>query len=94
MYEIVYSKQAEKDLERLRRNEPGAHKKAVALLLELMTHPKTGTGHPEQLKGHVADNGVAPSPRNTGSSIKSMITRCMLTSSHHTDTTTTSNQLC
>ena len=51
MYEIVYSKQAEKDLERLRRNEPGAHKKAVALLLELMTHPKTGTGHPEQLKG-------------------------------------------
>ena len=41
MYELVYS----------RRSEPAAYKKAVKLLNELMHHPQTGTGHPEQLKG-------------------------------------------
>ena len=51
MYRIVYSEKSQKDLARLRRNEPAAHKKAVKLLKELMEHPKTGTGHPEQLKG-------------------------------------------
>ena len=51
MYELVYSTKAEEDLAKLRRNEPAAHKKAVKLLNELMLHPQTGTGHPEQLKG-------------------------------------------
>lgn len=51
MYDIVYSDKAKEDLAKLRRNEPAAHKKAVKLLNELMEHPKTGTGHPEQLKG-------------------------------------------
>ena len=50
-YKITYSPEAIDDLSRLRRNEPAAHKKAVKLLSELMDHPKTGTGHPEQLKG-------------------------------------------
>ena len=52
MYRIVYSEKSQEDLARLRRNEPAAHKKAVKLLKELMEHPKTGTGHPEQLKGN------------------------------------------
>lgn len=51
MYDIVYSEKAEEDLAKLRRSEPAAHKKAVKLLNELMLHPQTGTGHPEQLSG-------------------------------------------
>ena len=52
MYEIVFSQKAEDDLTKLRRSEPAAYKKAVKLLNELMHHPETGTGHPEQLKGN------------------------------------------
>ena len=51
MYRIVYSEKSQEDLAKLRHNEPAAHKKAVKLLKELMEHPRTGTGHPEQLKG-------------------------------------------
>ena len=51
MYEIVYSERAKEDLAMLRRDEPNAHKKAVKLLNELMDHPRTGTGKPEQLSG-------------------------------------------
>ena len=51
MYDIVYSEKAQDALAKLRRSEPAAHKKAVKLLNELMLHPRTGTGHPEQLKG-------------------------------------------
>lgn len=51
MYDIVYSTKAEEDLIKLRHSEPAAYKKAVKLLNELMLHPRTGTGHPEQLKG-------------------------------------------
>ena len=51
MYELVYSTKAEEDLAKLRHSEPAAYKKAVKLLNELMQHPQTGTGHPEQLKG-------------------------------------------
>ena len=43
--------EAKNDLQRLRRSEPAAFKKAVNLINELMDHPKTGTGHPEPLKG-------------------------------------------
>lgn len=35
----------------LKRNEPMAFKKLTIMLSELMQHPKTGTGHPEPLKG-------------------------------------------
>lgn len=51
MYEIVFSKQAKEDIEKLRRYDPNAHKKAIKLINELMDHPRTGTGHPEQLTG-------------------------------------------
>ena len=51
MYKIVYSSRAEEDLHKLKKNEPAAFRKAVKLLNELTEHPKTGTGHPEQLKG-------------------------------------------
>ena len=50
-YDIIYSPQAKEDLLALQRNEPSAYKKAAKLVEELRTHPKTGTGRPEQLKG-------------------------------------------
>ena len=43
--------EAKNDLQLLRRSEPAVFKKAVKLINELMDHPKTGTGHPEPLRG-------------------------------------------
>lgn len=51
MYNIEYTETAKEHIRLLRANEPAAFKKVTQLLLELMDHPKTGTGHPEQLKG-------------------------------------------
>ena len=51
MYKITFSPEAETDLSKLKRCEPACFKKAVKLLNELVAHPKTGTGHPEPLKG-------------------------------------------
>lgn len=51
MYRIVYSSRAIEDLRRLQRSEPAAYKKVSRFIEELKEHPKTGTGHPEQLKG-------------------------------------------
>jgi toxin YoeB len=51
MYNIVYSPDAERDLAKLKKNEPASFRKAVRLLDEIVMHPKTGTGHPEPLKG-------------------------------------------
>ena len=52
MYVIEYTEIAKEHIRLLRDNEPAAFKKVTQLLLELMEHPKTGTGHPEQLKGN------------------------------------------
>ena len=51
MYEIIYSPKAKEDLKKLQRSEPAAFKKAGKFIEELKVHPKTGTGHPEQLRG-------------------------------------------
>lgn len=51
MYRITYSAKAEEDLQKLKRSEPRLFQKALVLLSELIEHPKTGTGHPEPLKG-------------------------------------------
>ena len=51
MYEITFSPDATQDLIRLQRSEPAAYKKVSRLIEELKLHPKTGTGHPEPLKG-------------------------------------------
>jgi toxin YoeB len=51
MYTIKYQKQAIEDAARLQRSEPNAFKKLKKLETELREHPRTGTGHPEQLKG-------------------------------------------
>lgn len=50
-YRIKYYKQALIDADHLQRNEPQAFKKFKQLIEELKHHPRSGTGHPEQLKG-------------------------------------------
>ena len=54
-YEIRLSQRVKVDLARLAKNEPKAFAKANSFLDELRTHPKTGTGHPEPLKGQPAN---------------------------------------
>ena len=54
IYKIHFSPLANEGLALLKRNEPAAYKKAVALLSELQIHPYTGTGQPEPLKGNRA----------------------------------------
>lgn len=51
VYDIVYSPEALKGMQKLRRNEPKAYEKLQKLIGELEEHPKTGTGKPHQLKG-------------------------------------------
>ena len=50
-YEIKLSKQVVEDLVRLAKSEPKVFAKANRFIKELETHPKTGLGHPEPLKG-------------------------------------------
>ena len=50
-YNIEFSKQAIKDIQQLRRDEPSVYKKLAKLIEELEVHPTTGTGKPERLKG-------------------------------------------
>ena len=52
MYTIDYLGRATADLQKLRRSEPKAYKKVAKLIEELKVHPKTGTGHPEPLRGN------------------------------------------
>ena len=51
-YRIINTPEAEDDLYRLAKSEPKAFQKACHLIEELREHPKTGSGHPEPLKGH------------------------------------------
>ena len=51
MYKLDYTDDAKSEMQQLKHNEPKAFQKMAKMLLELMEHPKTGTGHPEPLKG-------------------------------------------
>lgn len=51
MYRIDYTAEAKFQMQFLKRNEPKAFQKLMLLLEELMLHPRTGTGHPEPLRG-------------------------------------------
>ncbi|MEA3317127.1 MAG: Txe/YoeB family addiction module toxin [Bacteroidota bacterium] len=52
MYTLYITVQAKKDIAYLKKNGGKAiSKKIEKLLIELMEHPKTGTGQVEQLKG-------------------------------------------
>lgn len=51
MYKLDYTNEAKKEMQRLKHDEPKAFQKMAKMLVELMEHPKIGTGHPEPLKG-------------------------------------------
>ena len=51
IYEIKLTDQVKEDLVRLAKSEPKSYSKAMRFIEELRVHPKTGTGHPEPLKG-------------------------------------------
>ena len=51
MYRITYTEEAVNDFKRLQLSEPKAYQKVRQFIAELKEHPKTGTGHPEPLKG-------------------------------------------
>ncbi|MBR6278264.1 MAG: Txe/YoeB family addiction module toxin [Bacteroidales bacterium] len=51
MYRVNFSEIANLDLAKLAKSEPKAFQKALRYVEELKEHPKTGTGHPEPLKG-------------------------------------------
>lgn len=52
MYEVKISPEALDDLVRLQISEPKYYEKAKKLIDELSEHPRSGTGHPERLKGY------------------------------------------
>ena len=53
-YIIDFTIEAENDVYKLQKTgEKVVLKKLAAFLVELETHPETGTGHPEQLKNNM-----------------------------------------
>lgn len=50
-YRIDFSSEAEKVVKNWKKSNPIAFKKLRNLFPELEQHPRTGTGHPEHLKG-------------------------------------------
>lgn len=54
-YVVNLSSQAIADSDKLEKNDPKAFKKFIGFLSELEEHPRTGTGHPEPLKGDYGD---------------------------------------
>ncbi len=51
MYAVEFSKAAGKTLKKWKKSNPVLFKKASAILLDIMEHPRTGLGHPEPLVG-------------------------------------------
>ncbi len=51
MYKLDYTDEAKQGMQRLKHHEPKSFQKLTNMLVELMQHPQTGTGHPEPLKG-------------------------------------------
>ena len=44
MYRIIFTEEAQKDLQMLQRKAPYTLKKLKSLLIELQEHPRIGTG--------------------------------------------------
>lgn len=51
IYKIDISSNAAKIIKKWKKSNPVAFKKLYKLIPELEQHPRTGTGHPEALKG-------------------------------------------
>ena len=55
MYELKFDPSVEKIIAKWKKSNPILYKKLGKILHELIDHPRTGTGHPEPLKG---GNGI------------------------------------
>lgn len=62
-YRIEYSSETQKTIKKWKKSNPRSYKKLYNLLPELEAHPRTGTGHPEPLKG---GNDITYSRRLSG----------------------------
>lgn len=51
IYNITIANSAKKVLKKWKKSNPALFRKASCILEEIMEHPRTGTGHPEPLKG-------------------------------------------
>lgn len=51
IFELIFTEEAKKGLFKLAKDDPKSYQKALRFIEELKEHPKTGTGHPEPLKG-------------------------------------------
>lgn len=51
MYKIDISDEAARVIKKWKKSNPFVFKKLYKLMVELEQHPRTGTGHPEALKG-------------------------------------------
>ena len=51
MYAVEFSKAAGKTLKKWKKSNPVLFKKASAILMDIMEHPRTGLGPPEPLVG-------------------------------------------
>ena len=50
-YKINFSNDVVKTIKKWKKSNPTTFKKLYKLIPELEQHPRTGTGHPEPLKG-------------------------------------------
>lgn len=51
IFEVRFTDLANEGLVKLAKSEPQCYQKALTFIDELKEHPRTGTGHPEQLSG-------------------------------------------
>ena len=61
-YKVEVSKDADKIIRKRKKSNPQLFNKYRSIFHELVDHPKTGTGHPEPMKG---GNGITYSRRVT-----------------------------
>ena len=62
-YTVRYTEDADKTIEKYKKSNPIAYKKAIRLITEITEHPREGTGHPEPLIG---GNDITYSRRISG----------------------------
>lgn len=91
LYKVIIMPEAIGDLQRLAKSEPKAFAKAERFIKELEEHPKTGTGHPEPLKGKPENRWSREITKNIAWCTAFLKPRFMWKFSPHTDTTTTNN---
>lgn len=51
IYNVISTPEADENFVKLAKNEPKAYQKVLRFIEELREHPKSGSGHPEPLKG-------------------------------------------